>query len=54
MARLAGHGLVALPWVLVPGGTTGHGQTTERIRTTARGAPQAVGEAALAADSITA
>ena len=28
--------------------------TTERIRTTARGAPQAVGEAALAADLITA
>ena len=30
------------------------GRTTERIRTTARGAPQAVGEAALAADLITA
>ena len=32
----------------------GVGRTTERIRTTARGAPQAVGEAALAADLITA
>ena len=32
----------------------GVGRATERIRTTARGAPQAVGEAALAADLITA
>ena len=32
----------------------GVGRTTEQIRTTARGAPQAVGEAALAADLITA
>ena len=32
----------------------GVGRTTERIRTTARSAPQAVGEAALAADLITA
>ena len=32
----------------------GVGRTTGRIRTTARGAPQAVGEAALAADLITA